>query len=177
MEKQTVYYDRHVVRGQAFSNYPQGLGEVGIAAHNVRDRGDGCRGKMPDDLSPLVRREHGRRVRDPGEARQEDIEDDVDVEERGDHHDGMRDRPGPASLISIEAPESRIFRPGKFSPLNNDSPAAAKFSPPTSQPEPHHGTQVMILKGDAASIQRGAGFASEGRTLLSDEVCPEGYLK
>ena len=64
---------------------------------------------MPDDLSPLVRRDHGRRVRNPGEARQEDIEDDVDVEERGDHHDRMGDRPGPASLISIEASDSRVL--------------------------------------------------------------------
>lgn len=98
---------------------------------------------MPDDLSPLVRREHGRRVRNPGEARQEDIEDDVDVEERGDHHDGMGDRPGPASLISIEASDSRVLRPGEVLPLNNDSPATAKFSPPTSEPKQHPGTQVM----------------------------------
>jgi len=54
---------------------------------------------------------------------------------------------------------AKSYPSGQFLPLNNDSPAAAKFSPPTSQPEPHHGTQVMILKGDAASIQRGAGFA------------------
>jgi len=36
MEKLTVYYDRDVVRGQAFGNYLQGFGEVGIAAHNVK---------------------------------------------------------------------------------------------------------------------------------------------
>ena len=35
-EKLTVYYDRDVVRGQAFGNYLQGFGEVGIAAHNVK---------------------------------------------------------------------------------------------------------------------------------------------
>ena len=114
---------------------------------------------MPDDLSPLVRREHGRRVRNPGEARQEDIEDDVDVEERGDHHDGMGDRPGPASLISIEASDSRVLRPGEVLPLNNDSPAAAKFSPPTSEAKQHPGTQVMSSQRDGASMHRGAGFA------------------
>ena len=59
-----------IEQGQAFGNNLQGLGEVGGAPHYVKDRGYGCRGHMPDDLSPMIRREHRRRVREPGGTRE-----------------------------------------------------------------------------------------------------------
>ena len=55
-----------IERPQAFGNNPQGLGEVGVAPDDVRDRGYRRCGHMPDELPPMIRREHRRRVREPG---------------------------------------------------------------------------------------------------------------